>query len=158
MMWFRRALVLAAGLVIAVALLRCRYTVVLNWGDSMSPTFAHGDLLLLDRWAYEEGEPERGDIVVAVQYAGRITKRVIGLPGEQVELRQGLLFIDGACVMERYAEPTASLSIASGSPQDDHYALLGDNRRPGTRQAIPYVVSSQEIQGKVVGSPLLSLP
>src|SRR4051812_42732836 len=72
---------------------RRNFELILVIGPSMLPTFGTGDLLLIDKRAYQRRPIERGDIVVAQHNREFIIKRVIGLPGESVELRSGVLYI-----------------------------------------------------------------
>ncbi|MBX4195356.1 signal peptidase I [Candidatus Parcubacteria bacterium] len=56
-------------------------------GDSMSPTILSGDYVFISKLAYKFGNPERGDIIVAITRDGqRLVKRIVGLPGEVVKI------------------------------------------------------------------------
>ena len=78
---------------------------------SMSPTILEGDYFLVDKHSYRQREPRRGE-VVAYQTDGEIfISRVIGMPGDRVELRDGVLSIDGEVVRE---QPTSD-TVAVGS-------------------------------------------
>jgi signal peptidase I len=102
-------------------------------GPSMQPTFYTGDLVLVNRAAYFFAVPQRGDIVVLhnPQKANGddLLKRVVGLPGELVELRGGVLLINGERLEESYISATCGESCA-GRWQlgPDDYFVLGDNR------------------------------
>lgn len=108
-------------------------------GDSMLPNFNSGDYLIVDEISYRFSEPERGDVVV-FRYpkdpTQRFIKRIIGLPGETIEIKDGKITItqtDGSQIIldeDRYL--SEEQQITSGSVQmavpDNEYFVLGDNR------------------------------
>ncbi len=99
-------------------------------GSSMEPTLHNGQYLVVSKISYLFNEPQRGDIVVFVSLNGTgedYIKRVIGLPGERVEVRDGAVWINGYRLDEPY--------LNSGIPYTgvwklgpDEYFVLGDNR------------------------------
>lgn len=98
-------------------------------GRSMMDTLSSGDLVLVTRFDYRfGGAPERGDIVEC-RFPGRVDayiKRVVGLPGEAVEIAGGKTRIDGVPLDEPYVFSAAEdYSILLG---EDEYLVLGDNR------------------------------
>ena len=107
-------------------------------GASMEPNFPNGEYLLTDKVTYRFGEPKRGDVIVfkAPGTDGdEYIKRIIGLPGEGVSVRNGAVYINGEVLKEDYIpeiSPTyggnflsenASFTVPVGS-----YFVLGDNR------------------------------
>ena len=107
-------------------------------GDSMGPSFEPGDLVLVDRMAYRTVAPERGDAVIVRDPTGRgqrYLKRVVGLPGEEVLLAEGMLFIDGRQMAEPYLGGLpSSLGLRNDARVlgDDEYFVMGDNRAHST--------------------------
>lgn len=101
-------------------------------GHSMEPTLHDGQYLMVNKLAYRLGLPERGDIVVfpSPQDGGRaLIKRVVGLPGEEVAIYDGQVYINGARLMEPYL--ASNLGMGDWGPivlQQDEYLVLGDNR------------------------------
>lgn len=97
-------------------------------GDSMSPTLETGDIVLVTRWDYKTASPARGDVVQA-EISGRhgaYLKRIIGLPGETLEITGGSVHINGQPLREFYASaPDDEISVTLA---DDEYFLMGDNR------------------------------
>jgi len=104
-------------------------------GASMEPTFFNGDYLLIDEVAYRFREPERGEVVV-FRYPGDhksyYIKRIIGLPGERVEIKNETVTVfseSGKKVLhEAYLEgnqTSGSLDTTLGS---DEFFVMGDNR------------------------------
>lgn len=147
-----RLLIVGVGLVAAVALLQSRFCLVLSVGESMNPTLASRELLLVDRAAYRHAEPRRGDIVVARHFGEWITKRVVGLPGETAEVRAGRLFVNGKPLPEQYRVLPGPLNISPGTLLPGRFALLGDNRDMSDSLTIHAVVGQDQILGRVVGS------
>lgn len=147
-----RLLIVGAGLVAAAALFQCRFSLVLSVGESMWPTLADPELLLVDRSAYRRTEPRRGDIVVARHFREWITKRVVGLPGETVAVREGRLFVNNQPLPERYQVLPGPLNISPGTLLPGRFALLGDNRDMSVSLTIHAVVGQDQILGRVVGS------
>jgi signal peptidase I len=107
-------------------------------GDSMVPTFQNGDYLLIDELTYRLREPERGEVIVFRYPKDEklfFIKRVIGLPGERVEINNGQITIingehpQGFMLDEAYI----SSSLETGGTEDitladGQYFVLGDNR------------------------------
>lgn len=144
--------VLGGATMLLLLVLRWHFGLTLVLGESMAPTFGTGDLLLLNRETYRNADPERGDIVVARQRAGLIVKRVVGLPGEEVELKRGNLYINQRRVAEPYRVEPGTLNIEKGRLAEDRFALLGDNRALPPSLVVHAIVPKDRIVGKVVFS------
>ncbi len=112
---------------------------------SMLETLKVGDYILVDRWLYGapgdtprwwlgQREIRRGDVVVfrfPEDTDVDFVKRVIGLPGETVEMRAGVVYVDGEPLEEPYVLPENFEPGAYWGPKvvpADHYFMLGDNR------------------------------
>ncbi len=146
-----KALALAACFFFVVQAVLQNYQVL---GQSMEPNLHSGQHVIVNKAAYMSvdverlskfipfyevdkgselqlfGEPERGDVVVVVSpqpSRKRLVKRVIGLPGDTLEIADGVVMINGRTISENYI---------LGSPRDrdalriplDHYFVMGDNR------------------------------
>ncbi|MFQ6100804.1 MAG: signal peptidase I [Anaerolineae bacterium] len=99
-------------------------------GSSMEPTLHDGQYLVISKLSYWIHLPERGDIIVfhpPRDPAEDYIKRVVGLPGEQVEIRDGEVWVDGTLLEEYYITNHASYSGA-WSLGGEEYFVLGDNR------------------------------
>jgi signal peptidase I len=101
-------------------------------GASMEPNFYDKEYLIIDEISYRFNEPQRGDVVVfrnprdTRQY---YIKRMIGLPGESIEIKSGTVFVDGEELAEdAYIEDLSSKSVAPLELSEDEYFVLGDNR------------------------------
>lgn len=100
-------------------------------GTSMSPTLADGEYILVNRLAYRLfSEPRRGDIIVFESWTpGKdYIKRVIGLPGQRIEVRDMQVYIDGERIDEAYLPPTTTTGASSVVLGPDEYFVMGDNR------------------------------
>ncbi len=123
-------------IVLALVIFLLLQQVVRNFriqGDSMWPTLETGQFVLVERVTYRFSEPKRGDIVV-FEYPRApqedFVKRIIGLPGETVEIQNGSVFINGALLTEPYLHGQRTLNyrpihVTLGP---DEYFVMGDNR------------------------------
>ena len=111
----------------------------------------NGDLLLISRGHYSQAEPRRGDIVLARLDDELVVKRVVGLPGEEVEVKGAALYINGALIPERYTlTNSVQFDIAKGKLFPDRFATLGDNRGIPPIQSFHPIISKEQIVGKVI--------
>lgn len=103
-------------------------------GSSMETTLSHGDQLIVDKISYRFSDPKRYDIVVFPYHYEENTfyiKRIIGMPGETVQIVDGEVYIDGKLLGEHYGnEPMENAGLAADpiTLGDDEYFVLGDNR------------------------------
>lgn len=127
-------------------------------GESMEPTLYDGDWIVVSAMAYKSDTPQRGDIVVFKREDitnGHIVKRVIGLPGETVEIKQGKVYINGSPFDDddfyAYNEKDDFGPVVIG---DDACFVLGDNRcnSMDSRHWDGFEVSFDEIFGKMIFS------
>ena len=111
--------------------------------------------MLTDRITYVVRRPRCFDIVVFKREDGRKNvKRVIGLPGETVQIKNGLVYIDGSPLKAPEGLDLVSLAGRAESPvllSEDEYFLLGDNRDSSEDSRFPNIgnVKREQIQGKV---------
>ena len=148
-----RSIVCIAAVALVCALLRLFvFHLVRIEGVSMQDTLNSGEIALVTSFDYRFGaRPARGD-VVECRFPGRVdtyVKRVIGLPGETVELRDGKTYIDGAALTEPYVfSIPEDYSIALGA---DEYLVLGDNRSESydSRATDMGPIGKEDILGRV---------
>ncbi len=128
-------------------------------GESMAPTLSDGDNLIVDKISYRFNEPERFDIIVFPFQHKKDTfyiKRIIGLPGETVEItEEGVIYINGEVLEESYGREIISpehvgrveYPIVLG---EDEYFVMGDNRNNSSDSRIPEVgnVKRNQIIGR----------
>lgn len=104
-------------------------------GQSMQPTLHDGEWLFIDKLSYTFGQPERGDIVILkapgqqLGFREYLVKRVVGLPGDTLEIRGQQLYINGQAVDEPYTDsPIMDGDHGPLIVQEGHYFVMGDNR------------------------------
>lgn len=124
-------------------------------GHSMTPLLQSEDVVLMDRLSYDFGKPDRFDVVVFEREDQKMNvKRVIGLPGETVQIKGGYIFIDGELLNAEDGLEQVSLAGRADTPiklEDNEYFLLGDNRDSSEDSRFPNIgnVKREQIQGKV---------
>ncbi|MBC7073886.1 signal peptidase I [Candidatus Parcubacteria bacterium] len=127
-------------------------------GNSMEPNFKTGNYLIIDEITYRFRNPKRGEIVV-FKYPGneaqKYIKRVIGLPGETVEIfdgkikitnEKGSFYLDESSYL-RQSQTFGELKITLG---EDEYFVLGDNRLSSYDSRMFGPVKRKEIIGRVI--------
>lgn len=101
-------------------------------GSSMEPNLHNGQFLIVNKLVYYLHPPERGDVIVfqAPDSPRKdYIKRVVGLPGEEVEIVDGQVFVNGLRLEESYIAEPGSRSWGPEAVGDFEYLVLGDNRR-----------------------------
>ena len=99
-------------------------------GDSMLPTYSSGNLTMVNRLAYFNVRPKRGDIV-AIRLAGNSVvyiKRIIALPGERIFVADGVVHINGTPLAEPYVRHNRSWDFEEVTLDPGQYFVVGDNR------------------------------
>lgn len=105
-------------------------------GESMIPNFQQGDYLIVDEISYRFSTPERGDVVVfkyPKDKSQKFIKRIIGLPGEIVEVKDGKVIIykdnEAQILDEEYLpNPSGTIGTLKFALGTEEYFVLGDNR------------------------------
>jgi signal peptidase I len=179
------------SLVLFIVLMAVFRSSLADWNSvptgSMKPTIIEGDRILVNKLAYDLklplinksiyriAEPKRGDIVIFDSKVAdkRLVKRVVGLPGDVVALKDNQLVINGAAstysgidakrdvisAVETYGNSSHAIQLAPGSSgglrsfepveiPDDHYLVLGDNRDNSADSRVIGFVPRKEIIGR----------
>lgn len=114
-------------------------------GSSMENTLSHGDNLIVDKLTYRFSDPQRYDIIVfPFQYEEHVyyIKRIIGLPGETVQIEDGDIYVDGEVLEESYGREVMRSAGMAEDPitlGEDEYFVLGDNRNDSMDSRDPSV-------------------
>ena len=135
-------------IIIAIILIRAFIiTPVRVDGNSMKNTFEDGDLLLL----FKLGNVDRFDVVVLdEEYDDEIIiKRIIGLPGETVEIKNGKIYINEEEISDDYGYGETS-DYEKTTLSADEYFILGDNRLISKDSRYFGPVKEEEIMGKII--------
>jgi len=146
---------LILSLLLAFVVIVFLYQPVQVEGTSMMPRLVNHERIFINKFVYRFESIRRGDIVV-FQYpldpSKSYIKRVVGLPGEWVEIRDGVVYIDGRQLREPYIPPTYLDHDSSSAIYDepDHYFVLGDHRESSNDSRVWGTVDRRFIYGKAV--------
>ena len=143
---------------IAIALCLCLFVTTLIGqpirvqGSSMMNSLHDKELMIVTKFEYLFGEPERFDVVIC-RYPERGTtsfvKRIVGVPGDTVAMQGGVLFVNGEPVEERYIACPANYLLNEVTVEAGHYFVLGDNRANSSDSHLPGV--GQLARGQIIG-------
>ena len=124
-------------------------------GQSMMPKLRGDDVVLMNRLVYDFSDPERFDVVVFEREDNKSNvKRVIGLPGETVQIKSGYIYIDGVRLKAVDGLDQVALAGLAENPVllgEDEYFLLGDNRDGSEDSRFVNIgnVKRRQIQGQI---------
>jgi signal peptidase I len=148
-----RDLLIAIGL--ALVIIVFLYQPVKVEGTSMAPLLSDQERIFINKFVYRFEPIQRGDVVVfwyPLDHTKSFIKRVIGLPGETVEIRQGVLYVDSQAMQEPYVPPQYE-DLSDFGPirvPDDHYFVMGDHRISSNDSRVFGAVASKYIYGRAV--------
>lgn len=123
--------------------------------SSMESTIMTGDRIMGFRLSYAFAEPERGDIVI-FKYPDDesvlFIKRIIGMPGDTVEVKGGTVFINGMALQEPYLTVRTEGEFGPYVVPEEHYFMMGDNRNNSadSRYWTNTYLSKDKIVGKAI--------
>src|ERR1700758_631514 len=146
-----RDLLIEIGLALVIFVFR--YQPVKVEGTSMAPLLSDQERIFINKFVYRFEPIDRGDVVVfwyPLDRSKSFIKRVVGLPGETVEIRHGTVYINGDAVSEPYVPPQYAdvsdygpIKVPRGS-----YFVMGDHRISSNDSRVFGPVSSQFIYGR----------
>ena len=140
-------------IIIVVVLVRTYIiTPVIVVGDSMVPTLEDNQILLLNKFEYKFNKIERYDIVVIEVGKSEIIKRVIGLPGENIEYTNNTLYINGHEEKTEFNFETDDFNLQGicancDKIPKDKFLVLGDNRMVSSDSRIIGLIDKKDIEG-----------
>ena len=136
--------------------LRISIQTYIVYGPSMEPNYWNDEWIIVDKLAYKFHAPQTGDIIVfqpPISSNKPFIKRIIGLPGETVEIKDGTVYVhktDGRTIIMRepYIKEAFSSNYNSGVIPADEYFVMGDNRNNSSDSRGGWLVSRDKIIGK----------
>jgi signal peptidase I len=148
-----RDLLIAIGL--ALVIIVFLYQPVKVEGTSMAPLLSDQERIFINKFVYRFEDIHRGDVVVfwyPLDRSKSFIKRVIGLPGETVDIRHGLLYVNGQLIPEPYVPPqyTDVTDFGPVKVPRDSYFVMGDHRISSNDSRVFGPVASQFIYGRAV--------
>jgi signal peptidase I len=128
-------------------------------GESMYSTLDTNDRVFVNKMSYRLHDPNRGDVVVLHQITGAserdLIKRVIGLPGETVEVRNCTVLIDGRVLNEPYLDPEVVTPtdcggdyVLDGVVPENHVFVMGDNRGGSQDSRVIGTINEDDLVGR----------
>jgi signal peptidase I len=148
-----RDLLIAIGL--ALVIIVFLYQPVKVEGTSMAPLLSDQERIFINKFVYRFEPIQRGDVVVfwyPLDHSKSFIKRVVGLPGETVDIRQGTVYVDGKVVPEPYVPPQYE-DLSDYGPvtvRKDSYFVMGDHRISSNDSRVFGCVDSRFIYGRAV--------
>ena len=129
-------------------------------GSSMEPSYHHGEYLFIEKVSYRLHEPKRGDVIV-FKYPNNpninYIKRIVGLPGETISIKDGKVYIDNQLLAEPYLETDTVTTVEKdlGATYEitlpsDRYFMLGDNRDHSSDSRSGWLLPEDFIVGRSV--------
>lgn len=123
-------------------------------GSSMDETFHTKDYVLVDKISYSFSKPNRGDVIVfnppvEDRTEDRFIKRIIGIPGDTVVVRNNETFVNGERISEDFVTHK-STRTASSTLKENEYFVMGDNRAVSYDSRSWGVLQKDAIQGRVI--------
>ncbi|MCJ7604795.1 MAG: signal peptidase I [Dehalococcoidales bacterium] len=149
---FVRELLITIGLAVLIFVV-ARQTIQTYevFQTSMEPNFHEGQRVVVNKAVYFFGEPERGDVIIFNAPDGSdedFIKRVIGLPGDTVEVKDRLVYVNGVSLDEPYLAQPPSYTMTGREIPEDKYFVLGDNRNSSNDSHLGWYAGVDEIHGK----------
>ncbi len=120
----------------------------------MEPSLHNGQQLLINKVVYYFYEPERGDVIIlhpTPPYSSKTTpfiKRIIALPGDTIEIKNGAVYVNGSKLDEPYIKEPPAYSFQQKKIPENEYFVLGDNRNNANDSHNGWTVPRQNIVGK----------
>lgn len=123
-------------------------------GSSMEDTIHHGDVLIINKKSYSTTSPKRYDIVniyAPCKYDNFLVKRIIGLPGDTIEINNSEVYVNGDKIYESYIKEEMNLPyyLKLKIPKDKFF-VMGDNRNISLDSRYFGLVQGTDIQGKAI--------
>ena len=143
---------LLAAVVIALLVRHFLFEPVRVDGMSMANTLVNGEVMFVTKPEYIWGDPQRFDVVIC-HYPDRgdtnFVKRVVGIPGDVVEVKDGYLYVNGEKYEEEYLTYRPNYTLAPYTVPEGMYFVLGDNRSNSNDSHLVGPITREMIVGHV---------
>lgn len=129
--WLEWTKAIIIAILIALFLRTFIFATSIVEGESMDPTLEDGERVIFNKLIYILGEPDRGDVVIIQRPTKNYVKRIIGLPGETIEINGSDLIIDGKKYVQTFLSDDAQYKTGNFGPltiPQNSYFVMGDNR------------------------------
>lgn len=149
--FFREILITLILAIVIFILLQTTIQSTVVIGPSMEPDLHNRQRLLISKAVYAFQEPERGDVIIfhsPNDNRDDYIKRIIGLPGDTVEIKDGVVYINGSQLREPYIADSPKYTFQTQKIAQNSYFVLGDNRNNSNDSHNGWVVPRQNIIGK----------
>ena len=149
--FFRELLVTAILALIIFFVVQTTLQTYIVIGPSMQPNLEDGQRLMVNKVVYRFHQPERGDVVVFQSpnnHQEDYIKRIIALPEDTVEIKNGAVYINSSKLDEPYIKSQPGYTLAKLKIEEDSYFVLGDNRNNSNDSHHGWVVPRQNLVGK----------
>jgi signal peptidase I len=150
--FFREFLITIGLAVIIFLILQTTIQSSIVDGSSMEPSLNNGQRLIVAKIAYNFKAPQRGDVIIIhppVAPEKQWVKRVIGLPGDTIEVQKGIVYVNGFPLTEPYIKSPPAYTFNSFMVPQDNYFVMGDNRNNSTDSHYGWTVTRENIVGEV---------
>lgn len=121
-------------------------------GNSMNYTLLNNEYMIVSKYDYWLGDPDRFDVIIC-RYPDRgrtnFVKRLVGLPGDTVSMLNGTLFVNGEAIDEPYITNHANYNMQAYTLGENEYFVLGDNRSSSNDSHIIGPLTRSQIKGHV---------
>ncbi|NMD38906.1 MAG: signal peptidase I [Christensenellaceae bacterium] len=148
---FEWIVTLGAAVIIAFAVKALIFEPVKVQGRSMMNTLQDGEIMIVTKYDYILGEPERFDIITC-RYPKRsefFVKRIVGIPGDTVSVSNGYLTVNGITYAEDYLDFRPNYSFDDYVVPEGEYFVLGDNRSNSNDSHIIGSITRKQVLGHV---------
>ncbi len=158
-LWVEIGKTLVLALILAIGINRFVAEARFIPSGSMEPTLAIDDRLIIEKLSYRFSQPQRGDIVVfnptaaleEQKFKDAFIKRVVGLPGERIEVKDGKVWVNGQPIAENYTAERANYNWQfEGVIPANSYIVLGDNRNSSYDSHYWGLVPKDKLVGRAI--------
>lgn len=141
-------------LIVAILIFACIRITVQSFkveGISMLPGIKQGEYLIANKLVYHLRDPQRGEVIIfrsPKQPNSDLIKRVIGLPGDEIRIIDGTVYVNETALNEPYVNEAPSYNLPRTIVPEDQYFVLGDNRNHSQDSHVGWTVPRDNVLGK----------